>query len=211
MNYFLGDYYGHRCIGRTPSSAIFNDHLDIVRGMARDVSKLCLYLHRFATSEEYQSWESHMLQGFHRCRTYDDKFDDYSAYRLAYRRVDEEIASGWSAEVKRYGLTLGWEEFKNFLRECFMPSIRLRSSPTSSLNVKAIKKPPKKVQTLVPLQNIEEAAAILAQIPKVVPVAVSKDVVDDVVPLSGLNVQLKRVHGDTCVPVDRSQRWNLFQ
>src|SRR4051812_7115459 len=34
---------------------------------------------------------------------------------------------------------------------------------------------------------------------------------DDVVPLSGLNVQLKRVHGDTCVPVGRSQRWNLFQ
>ena len=40
---------------------------------------------------------------------------------------------------------------------------------------------------------------------------VAKDVVEDVVPLSGLNVQLKRVRDDTCVPVDRSQHWNLFQ
>ena len=38
-----------------------------------------------------------------------------------------------------------------------------------------------------------------------------KSPVEDVVPLSGLNMQLKRVHGDTCMTVDRGQRWNLFQ
>jgi len=132
---------------------------------------------------------------------------------LAHRHVDEEIAGCWSTVVGRDGYSAGWESFQIFLRDCFMSPSRLRSSPTVSLNVKAIKKPLKKVQTLVPLQNIEKAAAILAQIPKVnvTPVAVSKDVVEDVVQLSGLNVQLKRVRDDTCVPVDRSQRWNLFQ
>ena len=40
---------------------------------------------------------------------------------------------------------------------------------------------------------------------------VDTNVVDEVVPLSGLNVQLKRVHGDACMTVDRGQRWNLFQ
>jgi hypothetical protein len=33
---------------------------------------------------------------------------------------------------------------------------------------------------------------------------------EEVVPLSGLNVQLKRVQDDTCMTADRGQRWNLF-
>ena len=34
---------------------------------------------------------------------------------------------------------------------------------------------------------------------------------EDVVPLSGLNMQLKRVQDATCMTADRSKRWNLFQ
>jgi hypothetical protein len=37
------------------------------------------------------------------------------------------------------------------------------------------------------------------------------DVVEEIVPLSGLNMQLKRVHNETCMIADRGQRWNLFQ
>jgi hypothetical protein len=33
---------------------------------------------------------------------------------------------------------------------------------------------------------------------------------EEVVPLSGLNMQLKRVHDETCMTADRGQRWNLF-
>ena len=35
--------------------------------------------------------------------------------------------------------------------------------------------------------------------------------VDNVVPLSGLNMQLKRVHDEACKTVDKGQRWSLFQ
>src|SRR3954468_18361936 len=78
---------------------------------------------------------------------------------------------------------------------------------------KVIPKPVEIVQTVVPLQKIDKVASTISAVPTVhvVPVAVNKDVVDDVVPLSGLNVQLKRVRDDTCVPADRRQRWNLFQ
>jgi hypothetical protein len=40
---------------------------------------------------------------------------------------------------------------------------------------------------------------------------VGKDPVEDAEPLNGLNMQLKRVYGDTCTTVERGQRWNLFQ
>jgi hypothetical protein len=42
-------------------------------------------------------------------------------------------------------------------------------------------------------------------------VDVVKDIVEEVVPLSGLNMQLKKVHDETCMTADRGQRWNLFQ
>ena len=61
-------------------------------------------------------------------------------------------------------------------------------------------------QTVVPLHKIDKAVAMISHMAD----DVGKGVVDDVVPLSGLNVQLKRVHGDTCMTVDRCQRWNLF-
>ena len=35
--------------------------------------------------------------------------------------------------------------------------------------------------------------------------------VEEDVPLSGLNMQLKRVQGDACKTVDKGQRWSLFQ
>jgi hypothetical protein len=36
-------------------------------------------------------------------------------------------------------------------------------------------------------------------------------VVEKVEPLSGLNMQLKQVHDEACITVDKGQRWSLFQ
>jgi hypothetical protein len=45
----------------------------------------------------------------------------------------------------------------------------------------------------------------------VVKADVVKDIMEEVVPLSGLNMQLKTVHDETCMTADRGQRWKLFQ
>jgi hypothetical protein len=40
---------------------------------------------------------------------------------------------------------------------------------------------------------------------------VGKNFVDEAEPLNVLNMQLNRVYGDACMPVDRGQCWSLFQ
>jgi hypothetical protein len=57
------------------------------------------------------------------------------------------------------------------------------------------------------------AAAIISEVQKadVVIADVSKDVVEEAEPLNGLNMQLKRVYGDACMPADRGKSWSLFQ
>jgi hypothetical protein len=40
---------------------------------------------------------------------------------------------------------------------------------------------------------------------------VGKEVVDEAKPLKGLNMQLKRVYGDACMPANRGQHWSLLQ
>jgi hypothetical protein len=59
----------------------------------------------------------------------------------------------------------------------------------------------------VPLPTVSKVAAMISELPEVdvVKADVVKDVVEEVVPLSGLNMQLKRVHDETCMIVDRSQ------
>jgi hypothetical protein len=43
-------------------------------------------------------------------------------------------------------------------------------------------------------------------------VVVCTDVaMEDEVPLSGLNMQLKRIQDDACTTVDKGQRWSLFE
>jgi hypothetical protein len=66
---------------------------------------------------------------------------------------------------------------------------------------------------VVPLPTVSNVAATIPELSAVDVVKgdVIKDVVEEVVPLSGLNMQLKRVHDETCMTADRGQRWNLFQ
>jgi hypothetical protein len=66
---------------------------------------------------------------------------------------------------------------------------------------------------VVPLPTVSKVAAMISELSAVdvVKADIVKDVVEEVVPLSGLNMQLKRVHDETCMIADRGQRWNLFQ
>jgi hypothetical protein len=111
-------------------------------------------------------------------------------------------------------------------------------SPKPMVTIEVIKQPPKVVQGIedvgksidhipkvatvvttheklivVPLPTVSKVAATISELSavNVVKADVVKDVVEEVVPLSRLNMQLKRVHDETCMIVDRGQRWNLFQ
>jgi C4-dicarboxylate transporter len=103
-------------------------------------------------------------------------------------------------------------------------------SPKPMVTVEVIKNPPKVVHWIedvaksialipkvviamttheklivVPLSIVSKVAATISELSAVdiVNADVVKDVVEEVVPLSGLNMQLKRVHDETCMTVDR--------
>jgi hypothetical protein len=61
---------------------------------------------------------------------------------------------------------------------------------------------------VVPLPTVGKVVAMISELSAV---DVVKDVMEEVVPLSGLNMQHKRVHDETCMTTDKGQRWNLFQ
>jgi C4-dicarboxylate transporter len=58
---------------------------------------------------------------------------------------------------------------------------------------------------VVPLPTVSKVAATISELSAVdvVKADVVKDIVEEVVPLSGLNMQLKRVHDETCMTADR--------
>ena len=217
MNSFLADSLGLRCDLRKKSSAVFNDYLDLMNGVERHASELSWRLHRLATVEEYQDWETHMEQGFHRCRKYNGKFSGYYAYVLAHRRVDKELDSWWSEAVAREGFSHTWEDYKVSLRNGFvLPYMEdIQQPPKVEHEIAAVGKSvtTQEKLTVVPLPRVNKAAVTISEVSAVdvVQAAVDKDVLEEVVPLSGLNMQLKRVHDDACMTVDRGQRWNLFQ
>jgi hypothetical protein len=112
MDSFSGDVFGNRCYLGKKSSDLFNDYLDIKKGVL--LSKPSWRLYQLATIAEYQDWERHMEQGFHRYRIYSDKFSSYDGYGLAYRRVDTEITRWWCKAVGRNEFDCTWEDFKEF-------------------------------------------------------------------------------------------------
>ena len=207
MDSCQGDYYSERCRTARKSGDIFNDYLDIMKGMVYDASKLTWRLDSCATSEEYHSWEIHMQLGFKRCYVYDSEFDEYSKLVLAHQRMDADVASWWSEEMEK-GITYAtWEDLKKFLRACFMPSSDM---VPSKAKVIVVKQPPTVVQRVTdvgkrtqPLPKVEKVNKVA---PSIVPCEEKIAVVDNVeenVPLSGLNVQLKCVRDDNCMTVHR--------
>jgi hypothetical protein len=58
MDSFSGDVFGKRCYLGRKSSDVFNDYLDIKKGVPLSKPSWCL--HQFATIVEYHDWERHM-------------------------------------------------------------------------------------------------------------------------------------------------------
>jgi hypothetical protein len=84
MDSFSGDYYGYKCRSGKKSSDIFNDYLDLLDGvLAYDEYEINWQLTNDATTEEFKSWERHMLQGFYRCATNDHTMNDSTCLPLA--------------------------------------------------------------------------------------------------------------------------------
>ena len=133
----------------------------------------------------------------------------------------------WCDAIERGEFACTWEDFKTFLRDGFILSYMEASEhPPKVVNGiedvgKSIAPIPKVVTavmtheklTVVPLPTVHKVAATISKVSAVdvVKADVVPEVVEGVVPLSGLNMQLKRVHDDTCMTADRGQRWNLFQ
>jgi hypothetical protein len=158
---------------------------------------------------------------------------------LADRRVDIKLHNWWQKALWEKRITSAtWANFRKFLRECFIPSSTVVPSRKPMVTVEVIQQPPKVMHgiedvgksiapipkvatavttheklTVVPLQTVSKVAAMNSELSAVdvVKADVVKDIVEEVVPLSGLNMQLKRVHDETCMTADRGQRWNLFQ
>ena len=77
------------------SDDVYHDYTSVVVGLALDASNIEWRLESSATYTEFQPWESDMDLGFARCRTLDSTFGGHTEYVLAYRRVDETLASLW--------------------------------------------------------------------------------------------------------------------
>jgi hypothetical protein len=117
MDSFPGDYYGYKCRIGKKSSDIFNDYLDLLDGvLAYDEYKINWQLTNDATTEEFESWECHMLQGFYRCATYDPDMNDSTHLALADRRVDDRLYSWWHKALREKSITSAtWANFRKFL------------------------------------------------------------------------------------------------
>jgi hypothetical protein len=231
MDSFPGDFYGHRCRSDKKSSNIFNDYLDLLDDVACAEDELNWQLNHNATVGEFESWERHMLQGLYRCATYDHNMDDFTPLVLADRRMDIKLHNWWQKTLWVKSITSAtWANFRKFLRKCFIPSSTVVPSPKPMVTVEVIKNPPKVMHWIedvaksialipkvviavttheklivVPLSIVSKVAATISELSAVdiVNADVVKDVVEEVVPLSGLNMQLKRVHDETCMTVDR--------
>jgi hypothetical protein len=147
--------------------------------------------------------------------------------------MDDKLYSWWHKALREKSITSAtWANFRKFLREYFIPF------STMVVPVEVINQPPKVMHQLtdvgksiapipkittavttheklivVPLPTVSKVAATISELSAVdvVKVDVVQDVAEEVVLLSGLNMQLKRLHDETCLTADRGQRWNLFQ
>jgi hypothetical protein len=111
-------------------------------------------------------------------------------YTAAVDHFDQITTTWWKRyrydmHQKGQSFTCSWEELKSLLRRHFMPADCM------------VKQASQAMTTIVPYADTKTD--------------VGKDVMKEAEPLSGLNMQLKRVRDETCKPVDKGQHWSLFQ
>jgi hypothetical protein len=105
-------------------------------------------------------------------------------YTTVVDRFDQITTAWWKRynydmHQKDQSSTCSWEELKSLLRQRFMPADCM------------VKQASQAMTTIVPSADTKAD--------------VGKAIVEEVVPLSGLNMQLKRVHDETCMTADRGQ------
>jgi hypothetical protein len=146
-----------------------------------------LWLKFDATPQEYLAWED-VMDHWLLPRSLD--YGPITRYTAAVDRFDQITTAWWKRykydmHQKGQNSTCSWEELKSLLRQRFVPADCMvkQANPATT--------------TIVPSADTKAD--------------VGKAVMKEAEPLSGLNMQLKRVHDETCITVDKGQRWNLFQ
>jgi hypothetical protein len=138
-----------------------------------------------ATPHEYLAWEEVMDRWLlPRSRDY----GQITCYTSALDRFDHTAwwkRFKYDLHQKGQSFIHSWEELKRLVRQHFVPAdymVKRVSQATTTIATSADMK-----------------------------ADVGKDVVGQAEPLNGLNMQLKRVYGEACMPVDRGHSWSLFQ
>ena len=104
------------------SADVLHDYLSMMTGTPFDASTIKWRLASSATPTEFQLWESHIEGGFERCKVFDSSFGGQTEFAIAYRRVDDVVASWYRNALivaGIVGLRSSWADFKQFLRARF--------------------------------------------------------------------------------------------
>jgi hypothetical protein len=155
-----------------------------------------------------------MEHGFELCNL---KSTDLMVSTLLTGRVAPFVYLDWSEDARVRGLTreAPWEDTRKIFRARFLPPTEKAAKVDIPNKVAAvsIQSDAKEATIVVPVQTVsmavtkpsKEKQPVVAKV-----VVCAETAVEKVEPLSGLNMQLKRVHDETCMTADRGQRWNSF-
>jgi hypothetical protein len=181
----VSDYYQARWLGEVDKAPIFNPAAVAATRALGGLRRLWLKFD--ATPQEYLAWED-VMDRWLLPRSLD--YGTITRYTAAVDRFDQITTAWWKRykydmHQKGQSSTCSWEQLKSLLRQRFVPADCL------------VKQASQAMTTTVPSADTKAD--------------VVKDVMEEVGPLSGLNMQLKRVHDGACITVDKGQRWNLFQ
>jgi hypothetical protein len=181
----VSDFYQARWLGEADEAPIFNPAAVAATRALGGLRRLWLNIN--ATPQEYLAWEDVMD---HWLLSRSQAYGQITSYNAAVARFDQTMTTWWKPvkydmHQKGQSFTCSWEELKSLLRQRFVPADCMVEQPSQATT------------TIVPSADMKAD--------------VGKDVMKEVEPLNGLNMQLKRVHNETCMTADRGQRWNLFQ
>jgi hypothetical protein len=181
----ISDFYQARSLGKVDEAPIFNPAAIAATRALGGLRRLWLKFD--ATPQEYLAWEDVMDCWLLPCSL---DYGPITRYTAAVDRFDQITTTWWKRykydiHQKGQSSTCSWEELKSLLRQRFMPADCMvkQANPATT--------------TIVPSMDMKAD--------------VGKAVMKEVEPLSGLNMQLKRVHDKACITVDKGKHWNLFQ
>jgi hypothetical protein len=150
-------------------------------------------LYDTATPAEYLLREDAMEHGFTLCNLTPM---DTMVSTLITMRIDGRLNMMWCTDTRVRGVSnAGSENSRKFFHAKFLAQSEQETA------------------TVVSVQPVSVAMtkSYVEKHPDVAKVVVcAETAVEKIEPLSGLNLQLKRVHDEVCITVDKSQRWSLY-